>query len=120
MEEKNIISKINSIIDFTLLDPRATNADLEKLCDIAYKNGYYSVCVNPCNVKYVKGYISQNFFDSIKVVCVIGFPLGANCLATKEVEARQALSDGADELDVVINIGMAKNGNYDFLLNSKN
>ena len=115
MENNSILSEINSMIDFTLLDPRATYDDLEKLCDVAYKNGYYSVCVNPCNVAYVKAYISKNFFDSIKVVSVIGFPLGANASSTKEFETKQAICDGADEIDVVINIGRAKCFDYDYI-----
>ena len=115
MEHNDIFNNINSMIDFTLLDPRATNADLEKLCDIAYKNGYYSVCVNPCNVKFVKSYITQHLFSSVKVVTVIGFPLGANTTNVKELEVKQALYDGADEFDVVINIGRAKNFDYEFI-----
>ena len=76
--EQNEVVELGNKIDFTLLDPRATESDLEKLCDIAYKHSYYSVCVNPCNVSYVRGYIDKNFDGEIKVVSVIGFPLGAN------------------------------------------
>ena len=80
---------VNSKIDFTLLDARATYADLEKLCDVAYKNRYYSVCVNPCNVSYVSGYISKNFFNEMRVVAVVGFPLGASSTSIKVLEAKQ-------------------------------
>ncbi len=104
--------ELNSKIDFTLLDARATKFDIEKLCDIAYKNKYYSVCVNPCNVKYAKGYILKNFVGAVKVCSVIGFPLGANSTEVKCLEAKTALLDGADELDVVINIGKAKEGDF--------
>jgi len=106
---------VNSMVDFTLLDARATNADIEKLCDIAYKNQYYSVCVNPINVSYAKGYILQNLGGELKVVTVIGFPLGANLTQIKVDETVLAIKDGADEIDVVINIGKAKSGNYRFI-----
>lgn len=113
-EDSEIIS-LNQMIDFTLLDPRATGEDIERLCDIAYKNQYYSVCVNPCNVAYAKGYILNNFDEALKVVCVIGFPLGANLTETKLDEARLAIENGADEIDVVINIGKAKFMDYNYV-----
>lgn len=108
---------VNSKVDFTLLDPRATKLDIEKLCDIAYKNRYYSVCVNPCNVSYAKGYILKNFDGTLKVASVVGFPLGANSTETKLFEVSQAIKDGADELDVVINIGKAKEGDFNYVQN---
>lgn len=106
---------VNSIIDLTLLDPRATVVDIEKLCDIAYKNQYYAVCVNPCNVLFARGYILKNFEGALKIVCVVGFPLGANESTIKIQEAKQALAEGADEIDVVINIGRAKSLDYDYV-----
>lgn len=108
---------VNSCIDFTLLDARATTLDIEKLCDIAYKNQYYSVCVNPCNVLTAKTYIEKNFNNAVKVATVIGFPLGANTMQTKLFEAKEALDSGADELDVVINIGKAKDGDFGYIKN---
>lgn len=114
-EEK--ISKINSLVDFTLLDSRATIYDLEKLCDIAYKNEYYSVCVNPANVSYVKGYIAKNLNNALKVVSVVGFPLGANSTSIKCLETKECLASGADEIDVVINIGKVKEGKFDYIKN---
>lgn len=113
--QKDVVLNLNSIIDFTLLDPRASVGDIEKLCDIAYKKQYYSVCVNPCNVCYAKQYISQNFENSLKVVSVCGFPLGANTTDTKIFEAKSAILDGADEIDMVINIGKAKQHDYDYI-----
>lgn len=109
------VLNVNSKVDFTLLDPRATYADIERLCDIAYKNQYYAVCVNPIYVSYAKGYIAKNFNNLIKVVSVIGFPLGANKIDVKLLEAKQAIDDGADEIDVVINISMLKTRNYDYI-----
>ena len=99
-ETKNELAGVNGKVDFTLLDARATFADLEKLCDVAYKNGYYSVCVNPSNVAYVKGYIAKNLNNALRVVSVIGFPLGANSTNIKLEESKECLSCGADEIDV--------------------
>ncbi len=117
LETQNEIVNLNKMVDFTLLDARATLGDLEKLCDIAYKNEYFSVCVNPCNVSYVKGYILDRLLGKIKVATVIGFPLGANTTEVKICEAKQALNDGVDELDVVINIGRAKQGDFEYVKN---
>ena len=106
---------INNLIDLTLLDPRATVADIEKLCDIAYKNQYYAVCVNPCNVSFAVGYNLKNLDGALKIVTVVGFPLGANSMSTKVQEVKQALAEGADEIDVVINIGRAKSLDFDYV-----
>lgn len=106
---------VNSIVDLSLLDPRATLSDIEKICNIAYKNQYYSVCVAPCNVALAKGYILKNFGDAVKVCTVVGFPLGYNTVSTKIQEARQAIQDGADEIEVVINIGRAKNLDFEYV-----
>lgn len=111
------IYDLNKMVDFTLLDARATSNDIEKLCDIAYKNKYYSVCVNPCNVSYAKGYIFSKLNNAVKVATVVGFPLGANTIETKLFEAKQAIENGADELDVVINIGKAKAGDFEYVKN---
>lgn len=116
-QKEDIVAKINSLIDFTLLDARATKSDLERLCDVAYKNEYYSVCVNPSNVAYVKGYIAKNLNNGLKVVSVVGFPLGANSTNIKLQEAKECLVDGADEIDFVINIGKVKEGNFDYVRN---
>ena len=115
-KEKEMVELENKI-DFTLLDSRATENDLEKLCDIAYKRSYYSVCVNPCNVSYVKGYIDKHFNGEIKVVSVVGFPLGANSTEIKVQEVKEVLDKGADEIDFVVNVGMIKQGKFDYLKN---
>lgn len=114
-EKKKEMFDVNSKVDFTLLDSRATNNDLEKLCNIAYKNQYGAVCVNPANVSYVSGYIAKNFGGQIKVVSVVGFPLGANSTNIKVAEAKEAIDCGADEIDVVINIGKAKAGDFAYV-----
>lgn len=110
-------NSVNSKIDFTLLDARATFLDLEKLCDIAYKNSYYSVCVNSCNVFYVKEYILKNLNNALKVCSVVGFPLGATSIDVKCEETRGAIADGADEIDFVINIGRLKSGDFEYVKN---
>ena len=117
MLDNNQIINLESKIDFTLLDPRATDADLEKLCDIAYKHSYYSVCVNSGNVGFVKGYIKSNLNDSLKLVSVAGFPLGASSTAAKISEIKDAILNGADEIDVVVNIGKVKQGKFDYVKN---
>ena len=116
-ESGTLVAIINDKVDFTLLDARATYADIEKLCDVAYKNQYYSVCVNPCNVKYASGYISQKLQSDLKVASVVGFPLGANSIECKVFETKQAISDGADEIDVVVNVGRVKSGDFDYVKN---
>ena len=104
-------------IDFTILDPRATESDLEKVCDIAYKRSYYSVCVNPANVSYVKSYIDKHFNGGLNVVSVVGFPLGANSTESKLFEIKEVFDNGADEIDFVINIGKLKQGKFDYIEN---
>lgn len=87
---------LNSIIDHTNLQPTMTGSHLVSLCREAKKYKFRSVCVNPVWVKLAKA-------QGVRVCSVVGFPLGANTLAIKIAEARQAIKDGADELDVVIN-----------------
>lgn len=115
--KQNEIISLESKIDFTLLDARATESDLEKLCDIAYKHSYYSVCVNPCNVPFVKGYINKNLNGSVKVVSVVGFPLGVSTTNTKLAEVKELLNNGVDEIDFVVNIGKVKQGKFDYVKN---
>ena len=117
MKTQNEIIELNKFIDFTLLDPRATKADLERLCDVAYKNQYYAVCVNSCNVEFIAGYIKKNLNDELKIVSVIGFPLRVVSIDVKVFETKLALQDGADEIDFVINVGMIKNGDWKYIKN---
>ena len=94
---------LNLLIDHTLLKPTATELDIVKLCQEAKKYKFWSVCVNPVWVKLAKK-------QGVRVCSVIGFPLGANTLAVKVAEIKQAVKDGADELDVVMNLGWLKMG----------
>lgn len=115
VKQINMLIEFNDRVNFTLVDPRSTDNDLEKMCDIAYKRSYHSVCVNSCNVSYVKGYISKNFDNEINVSSVIGFPLGATSIDLKILEIKEIIDSGADEVEVVVNIGKIKQGRYDYL-----
>lgn len=94
---------LNSLIDHTNLKPTVTRMDLVKLCAEAKKYQFWSVCVNPVWVKLAKE-------QGVRVTSVVGFPLGANTLAVKVGEIKQAIKDGADELDVVMDLGWLKMG----------
>ena len=96
-------------IDHTLLKPTATLADIEKLCDEARDKGFYSVCVNSSFVKYAAKELEGS---PVKVSAVVGFPLGAMATEAKAFEAEQAVRDGASEIDMVMNLGMLKNGDF--------
>lgn len=106
--------EIARMIDHTLLKPEATIEDIQKLCDEAKQFHFASVCVNPSFVKFCANKLKGT---DVKVCTVIGFPLGATTTETKRFEAAQAIENGAEELDMVINIGMLKSGNYDYVFN---
>ena len=91
--------------DHTNLQQDATVSDITLLCDEAAKCGFFAVCVNPCYVGLARNLLSHT---SVRVCAVIGFPLGANTTGTKLAEAEEALRDGADEMDVVMNVGLFK------------
>ena len=106
--------KESKLIDHTKLNAFATRVDIEKLCQEAIENDFASVCINPVWVKLAYSLLKGSNVD---VCTVIGFPLGANTLETKVFETKQALLDGADEIDMVINIGQAKMGNFEYIFN---
>lgn len=110
MDRKNLAS----YIDHTLLKPEATKADIKKICDEAIIYGFASVCINPCYVSSAKEYLGES---DVKVCTVIGFPLGATTSEVKAFEAAQAIENGADEIDMVINIGALKDERYDYVEN---
>jgi len=105
---------LNRYIDHSNLKPYTTFEDIEILCKEAIHYRFYAVCVNPFYVKYAKTILNHT---NIKVCSVVGFPLGANTPKTKLVEASTAVNDGADELDIVWNIGAFKSGDYDYVEN---
>ncbi len=106
--------QINEHIEHTLLKQDAKFEDFIKLFEEAKKYKFLGVCVNPLYVKLAK----DNLKDSnVKVVTVIGFPLGANKTEVKAFETEKAIDDGADEIDMVINVSKLKDKNYDFIIN---
>ena len=106
--------KLNKYIDHTFLKPDAQQEQIEKLIEEAKAYGFASVCVNPTWVNFA----AEGLCDSdVKVCTVIGFPLGASTSAVKAFEAKDAISNGADEIDMVINIGALKSGDLDFVYN---
>lgn len=106
--------KYAEYIDYTNLKADATIDDIKNLCNDAIKYHFASVCVNPCYVSLAKELLDGT---TVNVGTVVGFPLGANTIRTKEMEALIAVEDGADEIDMVINIGALKNGDYDYVRN---
>jgi deoxyribose-phosphate aldolase len=103
---------IAKTIDHTILKPNITEADVIKVCDEAKANGFFSVCVNPYFVPLVAKSLKGT---DVKVTSVIGFPLGANTSEIKALEAAKAVSDGANEIDMVINVSALKDGKYDYV-----
>ncbi len=101
-------SRLAKMIDHTLLKPDAKQSDIDKLCAEAAKYKFASVCVNPGWVKYCKEKLAGS---GVMVCTVVGFPLGATSTNAKSCETVQAIADGADEIDMVINIGALKSGN---------
>jgi len=95
-------------IDHTLLKPQASKENLDKLCKEAIENDFAAVCVNPCNVAYCAGLLEGT---KVKLASVVGFPLGASIPSIKSAETLMAVEDGANEIDMVINIGALKDGN---------
>ena len=105
MDVKNILSKC----DHTLLGQTATWADIQKICDDGMRYGTASVCIPPCYVGQAKQYVG----DKLAICTVIGFPNGYNSTAVKVFETKDAIACGADEIDMVINIGLLKAGKYE-------
>ena len=104
--------KILSVCDHTLLSQTATWNDIKSICDDGIKYKTSSVCIPPCYVKRAKEYVG----NKLPICTVIGFPNGYNTTAVKIFETEQALRDGADEIDMVINIGALRDGDYEYLI----
>ena len=105
------LSDILKRIDHTILKPDTTIKDIYKFCDEAEKYKFASVCLPPCFVREASHYAGGR----VKICSVIGFPMGYGTTTSKEAEARELISLGADELDMVINIGRLKNKEYDYV-----
>lgn len=104
----------SKFIDHTNLKQDASINDIKKLCEEAIKYDFMSVCINPCFVKIAHDILLDS---EVKVCTVIGFPLGANTTVTKVYETKCALKDGADEIDMVINVSALKDKEYDYVKN---
>lgn len=106
--------QIASIIDHTILKPEATAEAVKRICEEALKYNFASVCINPSNIKLAAELLKGS---QVKVCTVIGFPLGANTTEVKAFETRDAIEKGAQEVDMVINIGKLKDKDYDYVRN---
>lgn len=100
---------LSNYIDYTFLKPTATERDIINVCKIAKAHNYFSVCINGCYVKIAKQLLKNT---NLKVCTVVGFPFGASSTESKIAEAKNAIEDGADEIDLVINLGYLKSRNY--------
>ena len=105
--------ELNKYIEHTLLKQNATKEEVKNLLDEAIKYKFLGVCVNPCNVKFAKKYLKDT---DVKVVTVIGFPLGQSTTEVKILETVDAIKNGADEIDMVINGGKLFDGEYDYIV----
>lgn len=113
-KERNMdTKKILSMVDHTLLLQTSTWDEIRALCDDAICYGTASVCIPPCYVKKAKEYVG----GQMKICTVIGFPNGNHTTATKVFETMDAVNNGADEIDMVINVGMLRAKDYDYVLN---
>ena len=108
------MNNIAKMIDHTILKAFATKEDVKVLCKEAKEYNFFSVCINPANIELAKKELEGS---DVKVCTVIGFPLGANTSEVKAFETKDAIKKGADEVDMVINIGALKDKNYDYVLN---
>jgi deoxyribose-phosphate aldolase len=110
----NEVQKLAKMIDHSILQPTHTDADLEKQCDVAKRYDVASVCVKPYAVKQAVQHLEGS---SVEVGCVVGFPHGNSSTQVKVFETQQACKDGATEIDMVINIGKALGGDWEYVEN---
>jgi len=101
--------QLQAYFNHSLLKPTATKKEIIQLCDEAKQYKLYSVCVNSCNVFTAKNYLIES---DVKVCSTVGFPFGTSSTKAKVIEAKKAIEDGADEIEMVINFGMLKSMNY--------
>ena len=112
MHDKWNRQTLAATIDHTLLKPEATSAQIRQICQEARAFGFAAVCVNPCHVSLVAEALGGG---TVKACSVIGFPLGANHRLIKAAEARQAVAEGAQEVDMVMAVGALKEGRHDLV-----
>jgi deoxyribose-phosphate aldolase len=106
-------SYVAPLIDHTLLKPEATREEVRQLCEEARRFGFATVCLNSANIRYAASLLSGS---SVKPIAVVGFPLGAGTTSAKAFETREAIRNGAQEIDMVINVGALKSKDYAFVL----
>ena len=106
--------ELNKYIDHTILKATASSSDVQKLCEEAIEHEFYSVCVNGCYVADAKQLLQGT---DVKVAAVVGFPLGAMTTAAKVFEAKEAVENGASEIDMVINVAKLKDGEFEYVEN---
>ncbi len=105
---------ISKYIDHTILKSAASPEDIKQLCLEAVAHQFYAVCINGCYVQLAKAEVARS---DVKVAAVIGFPLGAMSTQAKVLETTCCINDGADEIDMVINVGMLQSGNHAYVEN---
>jgi len=113
-EEYLFMENIAQYIDHTILNANATETDVRRICEEAKEYNFKTVCIQPYWVKYAKELLEGT---EVEITTVIGFPLGANTTEIKVAEAKQAVAEGASDVDMVINIGALKSEDYDTVLN---
>lgn len=102
--------KLARLIDHTILKPDSNTQDIKRFCQEAITNRFWSVCVNPDYVSYASKLVGNS---NVRISSVVGFPFGANTGEVKLHEAKKAIEDGADEIDMVWNLGAFKSGNFE-------
>ncbi|MBD3405901.1 MAG: deoxyribose-phosphate aldolase [Candidatus Lokiarchaeota archaeon] len=106
------IEQLAKMIDHTELKPNASRKKIEKICEEARHHNFAAVCINPVHVQYVSDLLKGS---SVQVCCVVGFPLGSNLSEIKAKEAELAVSQGAHEIDMVLNVGALLDKDYDYV-----
>ena len=106
--------QVAKTIDHAVLKPEQTIADLKANAEMCIKNNVFSMCVKPCDIKATADLLKDS---DVKVSCVLSFPHGADATPTKAFQAKQAIEDGTDEIDMVMNIGRFLSGDYEYVLN---
>ena len=106
--------QVAQTIDHAVLKPEMTDIDLKNNAKMCIENGVFSMCVKPCDVKAAKELLKNS---TVKVSCVLSFPQGADATPVKAFQAKQAVNDGVDEIDMVMNIGKFLSSDYDYVVN---
>lgn len=104
------MKNLNEYIEHTILKQDATKEEVLNICKEAIENKFLGICVNPCNIKLAKDYLKGS---DVKIVTVVGFPLGASKPEAKAFETKLAIEDGADEVDMVLNVGLMKDKDFE-------